>query len=218
MVVLAIACGVGADARAQTKTARPKEPGRIEIAVGGLWIGGNDYGSIAATETTSAGGTSVLFSTSSLLTASPGGQLTIGVRLTPLLEVDAAATYSSPEFRTAISADVEGAPATTASAPVREMTIGGALVVYLPQWRVGSRGVPFVEGGAAWLRQIYDTTATVVNDGVVYHGGGGLRYVIAERPGRRVSELAIRGEARAVARQKGLAPDGRTHVSPWVGA
>jgi hypothetical protein len=76
--------------------------------------------------------------------------------------------------------------------------------------------VPFVEAGAAYLRQVYDTLELAAT-GQTFHVGGGAAVPLAARRGHRPA-LGLRVHARAVARRKGIALDGRSHISPAAGA
>ena len=131
------------------------QPGRVEVAFGAIWSGRTPFGSANATETAGTGGPFVLFTTSSELASAAGAEARIGVRLTRLLQAEATASYSAPELRTKVSADVEQAAPVTATDRLQQITVGGALVLDLP-WRLGARGVPFVTGGAAYLRQLHE--------------------------------------------------------------
>ncbi len=94
--------------------------------------------------------------------------------------------------------------------------VGGSLAVRLPQLRFGGRAVPFVEVGAAYLRQVYDTLE-LATTGQTFHVGGGAAVPLVPRRGRRPA-LDVRVDARALARRKGIALDGRSHVAPAAGA
>ena len=217
MIAIVCSCGWTAHASAQSASTAPRPAGRFEVGIGFLWIGHDNLGTRGATETVATGPRFVLFSTSTQLDAALGAEARIGVHLTRVLEVDAEASYSSPELRTTTSDDTENANPAVASIGVKQITIGGLLVAHLPRLRIGARGVPFVEAGAGYLRQLYDTRAAAVS-GQMYQFGGGMKYGLIARPGRRLAGLGLRADLRAVARTKGVAPDGRTHMSPAASA
>ena len=77
--------------------------------------------------------------------------------------------------------------------------------------------MPFVEGGAGYLRQLYDTRA-LVETGQTFHAGGGVNFTALSRQGRRVRALGLRVDVQALVRTKGVALDNRAHVSPAAGA
>ena len=190
------------------------QPGRFEVALGAIWSGRTPLGGANATETAGTGGPYVLFTTSSELAAAAGAEARVGVRLTRLLQAEATASYSTPELRTRVSADVEQAAPVTATDRLQQITVGGALVLDLP-WRLGSRGVPFVTGGAAYLRQLHEGQ-TVIESGQAYYVGGGVKYWFLSRPDRRLKAVGLRADIRALARTKAVALDRRTHTVPSV--
>lgn len=207
-------CGVcAASARAQ---AADPLPGRVEVAGGAVWLGGAGFGNADATETASAGGRFTLFTTSTRLAAASGAELRVGLRLSRIFDVDAEASFAKPQLRTSIRGDVEQTASVTAKESLTQIAIGGAIVANLSRWRLGARGVPFVTAGAAYLRQLHEGR-TLVDNGGEYSAGGGLRWLLRARPGARLKSLGLRADVRAVVRSRGVALDGRTHVSPLVG-
>jgi hypothetical protein len=192
---LSIAIGLVSSAAAQ-----PAQAGRIEVAVGAGWTGRTAFGTQDASETTSTAGTFRLFGASTELAGAP--------------DVEATGSYAKPELRTTIQNDSELTPPPAAlTSPVSQFTAGGAVVLY-PGWSVGSRGRAFVEGGAAYLRQLENDGALIVT-GLSMDAGGGVKWLLASRGGR-LKGLGVRVDARAVVRRNGIAIDGGTHVSPSV--
>ncbi len=204
-------CGLCAvSARAQTVTA-----GRWEVSAGAEWYGGASFGGSDATETSSGGGGFTLFTTSSTLGSATGGVARADFRLSRLIQLEGEVWYARPALRTSISGDTEQAAPVTASESVQQIVIGGAVVADVPRWRLGRQGVPFVSAGAGYLRQLHEGR-TLVATGRTYAVGGGVRFLLRSRPAGRVKALGLRADVRAVARTKGVALDGRTHVSPVV--
>lgn len=214
---LAVACVIAGPAAAQTRTpADPRLPGRLEISAGVSWTGKNDFGVRNANETTPNGSTLLLFSTTSELAPAAGGELRVGVRLTRLLQAEGDATYAAPTLRVRVTGDSENAPAVTATDRIAQFTAGGTLLVHLTRWPAGARGLPFVSGGAGYLRQLY-STRTLARVGQVYHFGGGVKHSLMSRSSRaRLKGAGVRLDARAVVRTKGVALDNRTHVAPAI--
>ena len=68
----------------------------LEVGVGVIWMGLEPIGTRAATETTGAGGTAGLFTTSSELTGAAGFDGRIGVRLSRSLAAEVEASYLKP--------------------------------------------------------------------------------------------------------------------------
>ena len=215
---LAIVCACVSAPRVTAQSAPTvPPPARFEVGIGPVWIGHTNVGTRDATETAAAGSRFVLFSTSTQLDAAVGIEGRIGIHVSRVLEVDVAASYSPPMLRSRITADVENANPTSAGVAVRQIAIGGSLVVHLTRLHVSRRVVPFIEAGAGYLRQLYDTR-TVAATGQTYQIGGGVNYMLASRTGHRVTGLGLRADVRALARTKGVAPDGRAHVAPAAGA
>ncbi len=193
------------------------EPGHVELAIGPLWVGRQALGSGDANETTAAGGNLLLFSTSTELSSATGLEARVGVRLSRAFEAEASGTYATPQIRTQISHDVEGAAPVTATEVIKQFTIGGGVVWYVRPARSASRLAPFVTAGAGYLRQLHES-GTLVETGRFYQFGGGVKYVFVSRPGSRLKGIGARIDVRALVRQQGVAFDAGGHLSPAVGA
>jgi hypothetical protein len=212
-LVVAALCAV--DARGASAQSRAADDGRLEVAVGGTWIGQQSLGSATATETTSTVGTQPLFNTSSTLAGSPAVEGRVGWRIARALMAEAEASYGRPEIAVAISNDFEGAGAVTAAERIQQYTIGGALVYSLPIH--ASRATPFVSAGAGYLRQLHEN-ATLVQTGRYYQVGGGFTMLLASRPRATVKAMGLRADARLIVRVDGVAFDAAAHVAPAAGA
>lgn len=208
----ALVCVLSASAaRAQTGM----DGGRIEIAAGITWTGQASIGAVAATEAAPSGRLT-LFSTSTDLTAAPGVEARAGVRLTPVLEVEASSSYAQPQLQTAISGDVENGAPLTASESLHQFTVDGAMVVNVPRWRIGSRATPFALAGAGYLRQLHEGNTLAVT-GQTYFAGGGIKYLLMSRP-HRLKGVGVRADVRALMRRKGVAFDSSPRTSPVLAA
>src|SRR5207247_10002606 len=113
-------------ARAQSRACA--QPGRCEVAIGSRWAGDQALGSIDANETTSAGSSLTVFSTSSDLAGAAGLEGRVGVRLRRRLEADVEASYARPPLRIAISNDFESAAPATATETIRQFQLGAGVV------------------------------------------------------------------------------------------
>ena len=151
-------------------------PDRFEVSFGGMWIGGAELGStraeIRANNVTPA--PFRLFSAETRAASAPGWDARVGYWLTRSVAVEGSFARLSPELRTRISDDAEGAAALTATERLDQYFIDGRVVWLLPQFKFG-RTVPFVSGGAGYLRQLHEGR-TLVETGQVYHAGGGVRH------------------------------------------
>jgi hypothetical protein len=200
---------------ASTARAQSGGDGRFEISGGVLWTGRASMGAASATEA-SPSGRFTLFSTSTELAAAPGVEARVGVRLMPTIDIEGASSYARPQLRTTIGGDVENGAAATASESVRQFTIDGAVVVNLTRWRFATRATPFALAGAGYVRELHEGD-TLVAAGQIYFAGGGIRYLLMERP-HRLKAVGVRADVRALARRKGIAFDANLHVSPVIGA
>ena len=189
---------------------------RFEVGIGSLWIGRQPLGSKGATETTGAGGTLTLFTSSSELAGGAGLDGRIGVRLTRWLVAEAEASYLKPQVRIAIGGDFEGASPVTATETVQQLTIGGGV-----RWNLSSRHwtprfTPFAMAGGGVLRQLHER-GTLLETGRYYQVGGGATYLLVQGRHFHTKGIGARVDARALVRSKGLAFDGGSKTSPAVG-
>lgn len=215
LVAAPMVAAAGGTASAQPRSAG--RPARVELGVGLTWIGVASIGGSDANETTPGGGSSRLFSTSTDLGAAPGVDARVGVRLTDLLQIEGAASYSTPSVRTTIGNDVETSDLTIATEAVKQIVVEADVLVFLSRQRAGKRGTPFISAGAGYLRQLHEG-ATLVQTGRTFQAGGGVKFVLAARNRSPLKTVGVRADARAVARVSGVTLDGRTHLSPALGA
>jgi opacity protein-like surface antigen len=197
---------------------------RVEVGVGGRWFGRASLGQADANATTADGGTFRLFSTESELAPAFALEGRLGVRLSRALQLEGSVSYGTPEFRTDVTLDVEGAADETVSESVRQIALEGSIVAELSGWRIGERTTPFVSGGAGYLRQLHER-GTLAETGVIYHGGGGLNILLRRprppAPGTRAplaKSIGIRADVRAVVRTGGVTLNDGAHVSPAAGS
>ena len=85
--------------------------------------------------------------------------------------------WARPELQTTVTGDVEGAPAITVAEHVDLYSIDVGLFVAFRT--TGPRTlVPFVSGGVGYVGAVHEGL-TLLENGVVYRGGGGLKYPLA---------------------------------------
>jgi hypothetical protein len=193
-------------------------PGRFEIAAGLRWVGATSLGSRDALLTGAAGSPFRLFSTSTELGAASEFHVHLAHRISRLVQGEIAASYVSVPLRTSIASDAENGAATVASESVMQLTVTGGGLVHLPRWRVGSRVLPFVTGGAGYLRQLHEG-ATLVQTGFTYYVGAGASIALSTADRRqRVKQIGLRLDTRAIVRAGGVTIDGRAYAAPAFGA
>ena len=77
---------------------------------------------------------------------------------------------------------------------------------------MGAHGAPFISAGAGYVRAVHEDRI-LVDEGVLWHAGGGVNLVLRSSPG---TTLGLRLDARALF-QSGVV-NGGVHASPAVGA
>jgi hypothetical protein len=215
IVLCIIAAG---DVRAvAAQSVPPTGPGRLEVAIGALWIGHQALGSNEANETTPGGSSARIFSTSSDFASAAGLEGRIAVRLIRSLEVEVEASYGTPQLKTTISNDIENAPPVTAIETVEQLTVGAGVVWYVPLRPWSSRLAPFVTAGGGHLRQMHEER-TLLETGRYYQVGGGVKFLLWSHPRGLVNAIGARIDARAIVRQKGVAFDDGGHAAPALSA
>ena len=153
--------------------AQAANAGRVELSGGAVFVGGFDEGDRAAQLTSNSGGTFDQFSTSAKVDPVVGVQARLGVYLTRALAIEGGVRWTRPVFEVRISGDSEGAPDTTAEETMNHYLIDGSAVLHFGD-RSTSRAVPFVYGGAGYLRELHEGDA-LVEEGTEFHGGGGVK-------------------------------------------
>ena len=195
---------------APTQRRQPPQRDKFEVSAGGLWLGGAALGSAPAEIRANNLSASAyrLFTTQSRAAAAPGFETRVTYWVTRKLGVEGGLAFVRPELRTSVSGDVEGAGALTIAEQLDQYFVDVSAVWLLDQWRFG-RTLPFVTGGAGYLRQLHEGR-TLVETGTVYHVGGGIRHPLVANP--RWS-LGLKGQGRIYVLADGvqLAEGTRTH-------
>lgn len=200
-VFLALLGAFSGTAEAQGSPEFPRRHS-LEIAVGGAFLGGVDFGSIDATlnanQTPRAPYT--LFETSSALSHAAAFEGRVAYHFTRVFSLEGVFGYARPSIETTISGDVEGVPTTIARERLSQFVVDVSGVVHLRHVKTG-RAVPFVFGGAGYLRELHEADL-VGESGHTYHLGGGLKLPLLMRRGF-VRSLGLRVDARALFRSGG---------------
>ncbi len=193
-VVLALLCAAG-PAYAQDAGARPVR--RPEFSVGGGWFGGAALGAADANvrANTSPAQPLRLFSSNTRMAGAPALQADVTFSFSRRWGVEGSVTKSGPDLRTSINADSEGAPALAAVERVDQYVIEARVVIMLDEVRLGQRTIPFATAGAGYLRQLHEGR-TVIDEGRVYHVGGGLKHWLLARDRGLLKAAGVRLDAR----------------------
>jgi hypothetical protein len=182
---LALSAGeITASAQATGTTLMPTRPARWEVSGGGLFVGGYDLGNSDADLTPNTGGSGpfTLFTTDNQVRPAFGLLARVGFIVTPSLVIEGGMRFARPVYEVRASDDTENAPDTTIEETLSQYVFDASVV-----WSLGSndrRVVPFVFAGAGYLRELHEE-ASLVDEGVEYHAGGGLRWWFAPRLGLR---------------------------------
>jgi hypothetical protein len=150
--------------------------GSIELSGGAAWSAGYDMGSRDAEQTRNTGADPfVLFASKSRVSAATGAVGRVAVYLWPSVAVEGGVHYLRPAFETRVTNDAEQAADRLASSSISRYLADGSLVVHLiPLSFAGGRGVPFLLGGAGYIREVHERNE-LIDTGSEYHGGGGIK-------------------------------------------
>lgn len=183
------------DASAQTP--RPPRRPRLEASIGGLWIGGAALGSEPAELRANRvpPGPFTLFTTDTDSIGAAGIDARVAWWLTPTIAVEGGLVRVEPELRTRIAGDAEAAEGLTVAERLDQYFIDARVVWLIERFRFRGRTVPFVSGGAGYLRQLHEGR-TLIETGQVYNAGGGLRHVLRQRDAGLLRLLGVRLDGR----------------------
>jgi len=208
---LAVVCTpAAAAAQAYIRPAAPNR-GSIEVGGGATYVPGFDMGGRTADLTTSSATERFdLFTTESKVGPIQGVHARIGYYLSRSLSLEANVRYARPELSVDLSGDAESAADETATETASHYLFGGSLLYDFRQAAfAGGRGVPFVSGGASYLRELHDGNM-LVETGVEYHATAGLKYWFGTGDHR----FGLRFEAGLSAREKGFDNEDDRRVQP----
>jgi hypothetical protein len=216
---IARACGIAlflgsfgavAPALAQPAVAAGSRPSRFEVSGGGVLVGGYGLGESKAELTPNTGSSGFdLFTTDNEVRQAFGVQARIGFVVTPAIVVEGGLRVTRPVYQARVSGDAENAADITVEETLSQYVFDGSVVW---QFSPGGRAVPFVFGGAGYLRELHEEDA-LVEEGVEYHAGVGLKWWFGQ--GRR--RFGLRGEGGISIRDGGFDFKDGTRVVPVVG-
>ena len=183
---------------------------RVEVELGGGILGGASLGSADANLRANAATKQPyrLFSTATRVTPERSVHARVGFALSRRFAVEGGGVFSRPAIRTSVSADVEGAPAVTVDERVDQYFVEASLLVRLDEIRLGSRTIPFLAGGGGYLRQLHEGL-TVIEQGHLYHLGGGITHWLLARDRGFVRAAGLRADGRLYVLMSGISFDGR---------
>lgn len=179
---------------------------RFEATIGALWLGSGELGSEDADlrQSGTPTGDFTVFATETRVEASPGFDARVAYWLTRSIAVEAGLVITRPVVSTRVTDDVEDAEDLTLEEDLDQYFVDVGVVLLLERFRIGERTVPFVSGGAGYLRQLHEGR-TLVETGQVYHIGGGLRHWLRLRDTGFLRAAGLRLDARAYMLVNGFA-------------
>jgi hypothetical protein len=202
--VLLILFWAAASASAQDADQRPVR--RPEVSIGGGWFGGAVLDAADANLRANASPPQPLrlFSANTRMAGAPALAVDVAFSFDRRWGIEASVTTSGPELRSSISADSEGAPTLAVVERVDQYVIEGRVVIMLDEVRLGQRTIPFATAGAGYLRQLHEGH-TVIDEGRVYHVGGGVKHWLLARDRGLFKALGVRLDARLYLLTSGIA-------------
>jgi hypothetical protein len=155
-----------------------------------------------------------LFATSSDVGRAPLWLVRLAFPLSRRFAIEGALTKATPDVRVSTTSDFEGAPSITTTETIDQYFIDGSIVVMLDELRIGTRAVPFVAAGGGYLRQLHEGQR-LVEQGEVYHAGGGIKYWLLTRKAGTLRSAGLRADAKAYFLRGGISFDDRprSHVA-----
>lgn len=190
--------------------------GSVELSGGATYSGGYELGSVSAEETRNTGagtGPFVLFTGESRAKLASGLQGRLGVYLGPSASVEGSVQFAKPVISTRLTDDAESAADVTATETLTRIVASGSLVLHLTGVTfAGGRGVPFLLGGAGYIRELHEKNE-VVETGREWHAGGGLHLWF----GRGAHRLGVRGDVGISRRSGGADASDVTRTVPTAG-
>jgi hypothetical protein len=193
----------------------------FELSAGGIALGPVDFGSATASlvANQSAAPESTLFRAASSLGTGAGLDGRVAFHITRALAVEGGFVWTRATLESRITSDVEGAPNVTVAQELDTYLIEASAVWHLNALAfAGGRALPFVAGGAGYLRQLdEEQMLTDDNPGTVYHAGGGVKYFFIQRQRGFIRGLGLRGDARLYVRSGGVELDeDTTRRNQWA--
>lgn len=172
----------------------PLRGGRWELSGGPVFATGYDLGSRGA-ELTRNGESNLgpfdLFSSETSIDGAAGIQARVAFFLNPQVSLEGGLRYSKPGVTTQLTEDTENAENTTATEQISQYIFEGAVVYHFTNLTfAGGRGVPFVSGGAGYVRELHQGdelietgNAITATGGVKIWFGSGQRFGIRAEAG-----------------------------------
>ena len=214
VVLMVVMGGTSAPLMAQSGTAASAKRSRWELSGGGVFVGGYDLGDSAAELTPNSGSTPFEeFTTENRVRPAVGVTARIGFVVTPAVVIEGGLRFTRPVFEVRVSDDVEDAADVTIDETLSQYVFDGSVVWNFTRAAFGGgRAVPFLFGGAGYLRELHEED-TLVEEGLEYHAGGGMKWWFGQGSRR----VGLRGEVGISIRDGGFDFKDGQRVVPTAG-
>lgn len=203
-VLAATLAGAAIVAAARPASAQP----RLEVTASGAWWDGYDLGERRALLTgpqAPTGADVTLFDTDVAILPGPGAEVRLGWRLFRGVYAEATGGLAVNSVEARVSGDIEQAPAITVTSTLTQITVEGGALGELPALRTAAGNlVPFVAGGAGYLRQVHEDRVLIETGRTFYVGAGVKWRSSAAQPRGLLQRLVVRADARLVSRSDGV--------------
>ena len=157
---------------------------RVDLSAGAGFTTASDLGDARANLRGSSGSPLQLFATSSRMGTSLPVEVRLGYRITPRYTFEVRGAWSQPELKTSITGDFEATPALTVAEKVNLYSLDFGLLVLFNSSRPGAL-TPFISGGAGYVGAVHEGF-TLLENGITYRGGGGIKYPLTRKVGVRL--------------------------------
>lgn len=184
---------------------RPPRDPRMELSAGAGFLGGSGLGTAGADLRGRSNQPFQLFDTSSRIGGSVPLEVRLGFLLGPRYVFEIRGAWSRPELETSVTGDFEGAPPVSLVERVDQYSLDLGLLVNLRQVRSGSL-VPFISGGAGYVGAVHEGL-TLLESGISFRGGGGVKYPLVMQRQGRIKGAGIRADAALIVMTSGLAAE-----------
>jgi hypothetical protein len=191
-----------AQGRGAPQPRRPSPP-RMELSAGAGFLTGNGLDSADATLRGRNTQPYQLFATTSRVAASIPIEVRLDFLLGPRYVLEMRGGWARPELQTSITGDVEGAPPITLAEGVNLYSLDLGLLVNLGRARARTL-MPFITGGAGYVGAVHEGL-TLLESGITYRGGGGIKYPLAMRNTGWIKGAGIRVDAAFIVTTGGVA-------------
>jgi hypothetical protein len=189
-----------------TAAAQAPTATRMELSVGAGFLNGAGLGTADADLRGRSDQPFRLFDASSRINRSLPLEVRLDFPFGPRYMFEIRGAWARSELQTSISGDVEGAPPLTLMERVDQYSLDVGLLVHLGQARPRSL-LPFVSGGAGYVGAVHEGLSLLEN-GMSFRGGGGVKYPLAQERTGRIKGVGIRADAALIVMTNGLVSEG----------